>query len=383
MRIRLLGIPSLVSVFALTLAAPPLPAAPPPPLKTFEVHADGRITFRYRDAHAAKVALNFEGAGKPLPMVRSEDGVWTATTPPQAPQIYYYSFDADGEPRLDPQNPTQKPNLISFFRGNLVTVPGRTPQPWEPADIPHGTVHHHVYTTKIVTGLPGNQSDYFVYTPPGYDPKASSRYPVLYLLHGWSDLALGWTEVGKANLILDHLIAKGLAQPMIVVMPLSYGEMSFVATWETWDDAAARGRNFSLFERALLQEVMPRAESAYAISRTPTDRAITGLSMGGYESVTIGLNHPELFSWVGGFSAAVQALDYDRDLPATAPKGNALRLLWIACGTGEELIEPNRKLTTWLKQRRFPVTPIETTGAHTYMVWRENLVSFASLLFRK
>lgn len=383
MRIRLPSIPSLVSVFVLALAAPPAPAALPPPLKTFEVHADGRITFRYRDAQATKVALNFEGADKPLPMVRSEDGVWTATTPPQAPQIYYYSFDADGEPRLDPQNPTQKPNLISFFRGNLVTVPGSTPQPWEPADIPHGTVHHHVYTTKIVTGLPGNQSDYFVYTPPGYDPKASSRYPVLYLLHGWSDLALGWTEVGKANLILDHLIAKKLAQPMIVVMPLSYGEMSFVATWETWDDAAARGRNFSLFERALLTEVMPQAESAYAVSRTPKDRAITGLSMGGYESVTIGLKHPELFSWVGGFSSAMQALDYDKDLPATAPKGNALRLLWIACGTGEQLIEPNRKLTAWLKQRDFPVTPIETPGAHTYMVWRENLVSFASLLFRK
>ena len=358
-------------------------AQKPSGLKSFEVQADGRITFHYLDPKADKVSLNLEGVEKPLPMERRPDGVWTTTTPPLPPQIYFYSFSSDGQPRLDPQNHAHKPNLVSLYRGNLVTVPGPTPQPWEPADLPHGAVHHHVYTTKSVTGLTGDQSDYFVYTPPGYDPQASKRYPVLYLLHGWSDLTVGWTEVGRAHLIMDSLIARGLARAMVVVMPLGYGEMSFVRNWDAWEDPAARARNWTRFQQALLTEVMPRVESAYDVSREAKDRAITGLSMGGYESIVIGLNHPEKFAWIGGFSAAVLELDYVKDIPDAPPAGAALRLLWIACGKDDgELIAPNRKLTGWLREKQFPVTAVETGGGHTYMVWRENLVQFAPLLFR-
>ena len=371
-------------MIVLAFALPrPVGAQKPSDLKSVEVQADGRITFRYLDPKAVSVSLKLEGVEKPPAMVRTPAGVWTATTQPLPPQIYNYSFSSDGEPRLDPQNHEYKPNLVSFYRGNFVTVPGPTPQPWEPADLPHGTVHRHVYTTKCVTGLTGDQSDYFVYTPPGYDPRASRRYPVLYLLHGWSDLAVGWTDVGRAHLIMDSLIARGLARSMVVVMPLSYGEMSFVRNWDAWEDPAARARNWTRFQQALLTEIMPRVESAYDVSREAKDRAITGLSMGGYESITIGLNHPEKFAWVGGFSSAVLELDYAKDIPGTPPAGDALRLLWIACGTNDdELIAPNRKLTDWLRAKKFPVTAVETPGGHSYMVWRENLVQFAPLLFR-
>jgi enterochelin esterase-like enzyme len=235
-----------------------------------------------------------------------------------------------------------------------------------------------------VKGLDEGQSNYFVYTPPAYDPKKHKAYPVLYLLHGWSDLANGWTEVGEANFIFDNLIAEGKMKPMVVVMPLGYGDMSFVFNGHTsWNDAAAIDRNVSLFSEALLTEVLPRVESEYHVSKSRNDHAIAGLSMGGLESLTVGLTHSDQFAWVAGFSSAAAPLD--RDARLAAVRGNAadLKLLWIACGTDDALITPNRKFIASLKSRGVPVTQIETPGMHTWMVWRDNLEHLAPLLFQK
>src|SRR2546429_4241157 len=119
--------------------------------KSNEVHPDGGIAFRYKDRVAGKVLLNLEGSGKPLPMQKDSDGVWSAVTPPLPPEIYGYGFEVDGRPQLDPKNPIVKSNLI--YVGNLVTVPGSMPQLWEARDVPHGVVHHHFYTSKVVKGL--------------------------------------------------------------------------------------------------------------------------------------------------------------------------------------------------------------------------------------
>lgn len=373
---------SFVVLATLVLGLTNLTGADAPALKSHEVHPDGRITFRYRDRRAEVVGLNLEGFDKPLPMERGGDGVWSATSPALPPQIYFYSFVADGEARLDPHNHVQKPNLTPAWRGNLVTVPGATPQPWELADIPHGTVHHHVYTTRFVAGLAADQSDYFVYTPPGYDPQSARRYPVLYLLHGWSDLAVGWTEVGKAHLIIDALIAQGRAQPMVVVMPLGYGDMAFVRNEAAWDDLPLRARHYRKFEQALLQEVMPQVDAAYAVERSRGSRAIAGLSMGGRESLEVGLNHLEVFGWVGGFSASLEGMDFARDFAALAAKRTTMHLVWVGCGVRDESVTEQRKFVAWLGQQRIPVTAIESSGAHTYLEWRNYLVQFAPLLFR-
>jgi enterochelin esterase-like enzyme len=347
--------------------------------KSNEVHPDGSITFRYKDPDAGKVLLDLEGTAKPLPMQKDSDGVWTVVTPPLPPEIYGYGFEVDGRPQVDPKNPVVKPNLI--YVGNLVTVPGTVPQPWEARDVPHGVVHHHFYTSKVVTGLTDGQSEYYVYTPPSYDPKRPKPYPVLYLLHGWSDMANGWTAVGQANFIFDNLIAEGKVKPMLVVMPLAYGDMKFVTSGgEVWDDDAAVDHNVALFSRALLTEVLPQVESSYHVSRHRNDRAITGLSMGGLESLTIGLGHPEQFGWVGGFSSAMGHREKD-ELAKLSGKTAGLRLLWIACGTEDDLLTPNRNFIAWLKSREVPVTTIETPGRHTWMVWRDNLAHFAPLLF--
>jgi len=198
-----------------------------PAFKSTEVHPDGSVTFRYFDPSANKVALALEGVPKPQPMAKNEAGVWSITTAVLAPEIYSYHFEADGQTRLDVMNTNFVPNML--FPGNRLTVPGTAPQLWEKNAVPHGVVQHHFYTSKIVTGLSEGQSEYFVYTPPGYDVHAKKPYPVLYLLHGWSDSAEAWSAMGYANLILDNLIAQGKAKPMIVVMPLGYGDMTFVS----------------------------------------------------------------------------------------------------------------------------------------------------------
>ena len=367
---------------ASTLALPLLlQAQTPQELRSTEVNADHTVTFRYQDAAATKAELALEGAGPNLPMQKDADGIWSATSKPLAPQIYGYHFEVDGHARLDLHNTRVTTNLLNL--SNMIDVPGDSLQPWEPQDIPHGEIHHHIYTTATVVGLPHNQSDLYVYTPPGYDPKAKTLYPVLYLLHGWSDRANGWTAVGQANLILDSLLSQGRIKPMIVVMPLGYGDMSFVlGGGHVWNDPAVVNHNLDLYSKALLTEVMPRVEQEYRVSRKREDRAIAGLSMGGLESLSIGLANTDKFAYVVGLSSAVHNEGYISRLANLDPKSANLRLLWVACGTEDQLITPNRKYVAFLKSKNMPVTFVETPGMHTWMVWRDNLIHFAPLLFQ-
>jgi enterochelin esterase-like enzyme len=350
------------------------------PFRSIEIHPDHTVTFSYKDAVATKVELILDGLPKSFPMEKDPAGIWTATTAPLAPEIYGYHFEADGDFRLDPSNPSITINLVDT--ANLFTVPGDTPQPWEEADVPHGTLHHHIYATRTVLGLSQNQSRYYVYTPPGYDAKAKKPYPVLYLLHGWSDSDSGWTAVGRADLIFDNLLAEGKMKPMVVVMPLGYGDMSFIHKFDVWDEPAAIDHNTDLFTQTLLTEVLPRVESEYHVSKDRNDRAIAGLSMGGLESLEIGLTHTDRFAWIGGFSSAIHNLNYSRKLALLNPQAANLRLLWVACGKEDSLIEPNRGFVAFLQAKNMPVTQIETPGFHNWMVWRDNLIHFVPLLFQ-
>jgi enterochelin esterase family protein len=311
-------------------------------------------------------------------MQKDEKGVWTVSTAPLAPDYYGYSFIADGVRSLDASNPSLVPNLIS--PGNFVHVPGPASLPWELNDVPHGEIHHHFYKSTAAA----DDRDYYVYTPPGYDPAAKKTYPVLYLLHGFSDDASAWTAVGRANVILDNLIAQGKAKPMVVVMPLGYGTMEMIRmAWDAWSRAELRDRNFNGFREALLTEVMPRVENEYRITKDRNARAIAGLSMGGSESLLTGLNNLDKFSWVGAFSSGGIPDDFQKDFPSLDASANQqLHLLWIACGTEDRLITVNRSLRAWLKTRGVKQTEIETAGTHTWMVWRRNLIEFAGLLFR-
>jgi enterochelin esterase-like enzyme len=271
-----------------------------------------------------------------------------------------------------------KPNLLN--PQSVVHVPGPSTLPWEINDVPRGEIHHQFYRSGVV----GDDRDYYVYTPPGYDPAAKKLYPVLYLLHGYSDGADGWTAVGRANVILDNLIAQGKAKPMLIVMTLGYGAPEIVSrTGGTLRDANLRQRNYDRFRDALFTEVIPRVEKEYRVAKDRGSRAIAGLSMGGAESLYVGLNAVDRFAWVGAFSAGGAAEDFDTTFSKLDAKANAqLRMLWIACGTDDRLIQPNRKFEDWLKSKNINFTRIETPGAHTWMVWRRNLAEFAPLLFQ-
>jgi enterochelin esterase-like enzyme len=343
-----------------------------------EVASDRRVTFRFRDANAKEVSLRLEGRPQPLPLQKDDQGVWSVTTDPLEPDYYGYSFVADGVSLIDPSNPLMKPNLL--FASSEVHVPGPDSLPWEANEVPHGVIHHHFYKSQVV----GDQRDFYVYTPSGYDPRRKKRYPVLYLLHGFSDDASGWTTVGRANVILDNLIAQGKAKPMLVVMPLGYGALEMLSRGvAAFRDIELRQRNFDKFREALLQEVVPAVESTYLVLKDRNSRAIAGLSMGGSESLLVGLNDLDRFAWVGAFSSGGLGEDFDKSFSGLGSQANSqLRLLWIACGTEDRLIDLNRKFRAWLDSKGVQHTNIETPGMHTWMVWRRNLATFVPLLFQ-
>jgi enterochelin esterase-like enzyme len=362
-----------------TKPATPPPQTPPAALLTPEVHSDNSVTFRFRAPNAQEVKVTREGLPDQLPMHKDENGIWTVNSPSWPPDYYGYSVIVDGQRLIDPYNPLLKPNLLSTE--NMVHVPGPPSLPWELNDVPHGEIHHHFYRSAVAN----DDRDYYVYTPPGYDAAAKKSYPVLYLLHGYSDDASGWTAVGRANIILDNLIAQGKAKPMIVVMPLGYGTMEMVRVgWGgIFNHPEVREQNLTKFSNALLGEVMPRIASEYRVINDRGSHAIAGLSMGGSESLLTGLNNIEQFAWVGAFSAGGLPEPFDKDFPGLdANMGQQLKLLWIACGTEDRLITANRSLREWLKTKGIQHTDIETPGMHTWLVWRRNLTEFAGLLFR-
>ena len=357
------------------------PAQSQPPqrpawLVTPEVHPDNSVTFRFRAPNAQEVKLEREGTDE-IPMQKDDQGVWSVTTAPLTPDYYGYSINVDGERMLDPYNHLLVPNLLTPANAVHVPAPGL---PWEVMDVPRGEIHRHFYKSAVA----GDDRDYYVYTPAGYDPAAKKTYPVFYLLHGFSDDASGWTAVGHANVIFDNLIAQGKAKPMIVVMPLGYGTMEMIRLgWGAWSHTDVRDENFSKFREALLTEIMPKVESEYRISKDRMSRAIAGLSMGGSESLLTGLNNLDKFAWIGAFSSGGIPDDFSKDFPSLDAKANSqIRLLWVACGTEDHLITVNRNFREWLKTKGIQHTDIETPGMHTWMVWRRNLSEFAPLLFR-
>jgi enterochelin esterase family protein len=336
------------------------------------VLADRRVTFRLSAPKAAEVRLTCECVKEAVAMAKDAAGIWTATVGPIEPDMYEYEFTVDGVQMSDPRNVVVKYNSRPGPISSILTVPGESLMFYDAKPVPHGTVDIRMYDSKAT----GSARRAFIYTPPGYE-KSSNRLPVLYLLHGADGDETVWTNFGRANLILDNLIAERKAAPMIVVMPFGYAYPSGTAT------PSAQGQR-NEFERDLVEDLIPFVQANY---RTYTDRdrrAIAGLSMGGGQTLQIGLHHLDLFSRVAGFSAAVARTPFEafKDVAADSKKVNAsLKLLWLGCGTEDSLFAPNQQFSAFLTQAGITNTFVPTPGGHTWINWRRYLLEVAPKIF--
>ncbi len=339
------------------------------PVQSPQVHGDRRVTFRLRAPRAAEVTVAGQWPEGRAAMARDGDGVWSVTAGPITPGVWEYSFQVDGVQMIDPGNPAIKP--MREPRTSILHLPGRPPLPHDFQDVPHGVVRHHSYLSKSL----GRLRDLVVYTPPGYEKQMDARCPTLYLQHGRGDNQATWVVHGKAHWILDNLIAQGRARPMVVVM---------------MDGHAATGRetggvrdNTAAFERDLLEDVMPFIEANYRVRTEATGRAIAGLSMGGGQSLTIGLNHTDRFAWVAGFSSSAPPSEaVSAALNEPGATNERLKLLWIACGREDFLLQRNEQFIALLKDRNIRHEWHLTDGNHSWPVWRLYLADLAPRLFR-
>jgi enterochelin esterase-like enzyme len=338
-----------------------------------EIGADRRVTFRVHAPQATGVALTGEFMQGSKPLQKSGDGLWSITVGPLEPEIYNYNFIIDGVKTIDPNNPQVKTGSTPSTISSILEIHGEGPAFYDAQDEPHGEIHTIWYESKSLKTI----RRLTVYTPPGYDSKGNTRYPALYLFHGANADETAWTRLGHVNLILDNLLAAGKTKPFVVVMPFGYGAPP--------GSAAAPGQNTTLFSRDLLEDVIPFVDSHYRVYSDRGHRAIAGLSMGGGESLEIGLNHLELFSYVGGFSAALRPADFQKNFGGIFANPEAtngkLRLLWIGCGTDDSLFGAATDFAKFLDAAKIKHVFKQSDGAHTWMVWRRYLNEFAPQLF--
>lgn len=336
------------------------------------IHPDLRVTFRVAAPTAKDVQVAPRGGDsglgpRPYPMVRGADGVWTVTTPPVRPGFHYYELIIDGQHVTDPNSET-------YFGWGQQTSGLEVPDPaldfYTARDVPHGEVRSVWYHSKII----GTVRRAMVYTPPGYDT-GRKRYPVLYLQHGAGESERGWNLQGRANFILDNLLAAGQMIPMIVVMDHGYADPPVTA--------GTGGPNANFFDRVLVGDVVPTIDREFRTLADADHRALAGLSMGGGQALSIGLQNLDKFRWIGVFSGAVRNFSTSTGPLADARAANQkIRLLWIGCGKEDFLYAAGEQMHRALDLAGIRHRWFTGPGAHEWQVWRKHLHAFAPLLFR-
>jgi enterochelin esterase-like enzyme len=348
-----------------------------PRLSSCEVQPDRTVVFRVTAPGATSVQLagDFLEAAAVKDMTKGGDGVWTVTAGPLHPAIYEYDLIIDGVRVIDPENPVVK--LGDRSADSQFEVPDKQPAVYDIQQVPHGSVHINWYHSASI----GAPRSIHVYTPPGYE-RGNSKLPVLYLLHGSGDRELTWVDVGRANLILDNLIAAGKAKPMIVVMP--YGRpLPDVMLAPSFGRAPANADD--LFGKDLLQDVIPYVEKLYRVSAKADDRALAGLSMGGAQTLRIGLAHLDTFHYIGAFSAGARGNPEEafKDFLADSAAANRkLKLFYIACGKADRLFTGSQALSDALTKRAIKHRFVPSEEGHVWRNWINYLADFAPQLFR-
>jgi enterochelin esterase family protein len=373
---------ALVAALVLAGLSQAQPGRPQTPVVVSpEVKSDRAVTFRLYAPKAESVGVfttDLPGGFAPRPMKKGDKGVWELTLDAVEPGTYRYLFDVDGARAADPRN-----QAVSESNGNawsVLHVPGADFM--DRADVPHGAVAAVYYRSQAL----GKDRRMHVYTPPGYEAGAD-KYPVLYLLHGASDSDDSWTSVGRANFILDNLIAAGKARPMVVVMPNGHtGPFSFFMPATPSKEGGPVGN--AKFEDEFDKDIRPYVEKHYRVQTDRAGRAIAGLSMGGAQTLNLVAAHPDDFRYAGVFSSGVvfgKASDWEKEHAkgledADARKG--LKLLWFATGKDDFLMARTKETVELFKKHGFSPVFKETGGGHTWINWQKYLNEFAPQLFR-
>lgn len=315
----------------------------------------------------------------------NRDGLWEyTTTEALAPELYSYSFIVDGLKITDPSNVYQLRDIASVT--NIFIIPGEGADNYRVQDVPHGTVSKVWYNSPTL----GFDRRATVYLPAGYET-SGLNYPVLYLLHGMGGDENAWSELGRATQILDNLIASGQAEPMIVVMPngnaalqAAPGESPLGLVPPTTNLPKTMEGSFETH----FPELVKYIDANYRTIADKHHRAIAGLSMGGFHSMQISKEYPDMFDYVGLFSAAVAR--GNGDAPVYQNVEEKLKkqfdahpaLYWIAIGETDFLYDENKKFRADLDTKGYPYVYVESTGGHIWKNWRDYLEQFLPLLFK-
>jgi enterochelin esterase family protein len=345
---------------------------PPPPSP--EVHPDRTITFRFKAPAAAKVELRGQFLKEAAPLVKDAAGLWSVTVGPVEPNLYPYNFVVDGTSVADPANQDLFPN--ERFKASLVDVPGDTPAVHAVQPVPHGEMTYCFYESKTLQ----RPRPLVIYTPPGYRA-GTDRYPVLYLVSGTTDTEETWFRAGRANFILDNLIAAKKAVPMIVVMP--YGNMMMGTPPPTSPQAAEM---YQVFSDEMTKDIMPYVEANYRTVPDRAHRAIAGFSRGGGQSLFTGFSHRDQFAYIGSYSAYLTPEVFDRYFASAAADPAAtnreLKLLWLGVGKGDFLYPQATAFMDYLKAKQLAHRTLITEGGHTWMNARHYLEETLQLYFQ-
>jgi enterochelin esterase family protein len=396
----------LVVSAAFAQPAQPPAAAPPPIPRSPEIHPDRTVTFRLSAPHSSDVTLNgsWDG-GANIKMAKDEGGVWSVTVGPLGAQLWGYWYMVDGVKALDPGNAETQRDGARY--ANLLMISGTESALWDFKDVPHGTVQAIWYPSPTLK-LANRRM--MVYTPPDY-ATSTRKYPVLYLLHGGGGDEDAWLTMGRANIILDNLIAQGKAKPMIVVMPngnatqtVSQGfgfgptpalqsvqapappPMQAAATQRGAGPGGGRGAQPQPYEgsypQSLVKDVIPFVEKAFRVQTDKDNRAIAGLSMGGGHTLAATNNNPGVFGYIGVFSSGPRTVDAALEKQIDAVKMGGVKFYWLGAGTTDTAREGTMNLSKLVKEHGFKTSYREIPGRHYWFLWRDFLGEFAQVMFQ-
>jgi enterochelin esterase family protein len=369
--LRLVTVGLLIGISNMTHGQPPRG----PSVVSPQVNPDNSVVFRYLAPNSKEVRISTQSVKSHVPLSKDSTGIWSVTIGPVKPDIYPYHFIVDGISVADPRNTAIFPN--EGFQSSLVEVTGNTPLVHTIQNVPHGTLSYRYYSSPELGTRP-----VVIYTPPGYEKNVKTKYPVLYLLHGTTDTEETWTKVGRANIILDNLIAQGRAKPMVIVMP--YGRAYPViskssGSLRNWD-------NLQEFKKDFLNNLLPFVEQNYNVKPDNDSRAIAGFSGGGGETLYIGLNNPELFSWICGFAPGMLKEEFDRNnaLAFADPSAvnKTLKLFWIGVGREDGLYPVVSEYLNVLNEKMIRHETLISDGGHTWMNCKTYLSTIAQKLFK-